>query len=101
MSTDEASVYSVISRENISKFICSENDQKKEIKRSQSAYLKYCLILVIPVVATVLVFIILLAIIISLNSAISNLNTEVADIESNDSSNYELHILSEILIKFE
>ncbi len=94
-STDEASVYSVISRENISKSICSENDQKNEIKRSPSAYLKYCIMLGIPVVATVLVFIILLAIIISLNSAISNLNTKVADIESNISSNYELHILSE------
>ena len=94
-STDEASVYSVISRENISKSICSENDQKNEIKRSPSAYLKYCIMLGIPVVATVLVFIILLAIIISLNSAISNLNTKVADIESNISSNYDLHILSE------
>ena len=94
-STDEASVYSVISRENISKSICSENDQKNEIKRSPSAYLKYCIILGIPVAAIILVFIILLAIIISLNSAINNLNTKVADIESNISSNYELHILSE------
>ena len=81
------SVYSVITRENISESTCSEHEQQNKVVVAQNTYWKYCIILAIPIVVTIVSFLILLATIISLNSSISNLNTKVAVIEKIISNN--------------